>query len=191
MHMHRLIAIPAACLLAAASAQAADYKIDEFHTYASFAIDHFGASVNRGRFDGVSGTVQFDRAARTGKVDITVDATRIASGSTQFDEHLKGADLFNVAQHPTLRFVSDRFVFDKSGKVSRVEGKLTLLGQTHPITLKARQFNCYPNPMAKTEACGGDFEARIDRTRWGMSYGVDIGMPKTVKLTVSIEAFKQ
>ncbi|MDO5288233.1 MAG: YceI family protein [Pseudomonadota bacterium] len=173
-----------------AHAQMAEYKIDPDHTYASFAIDHFGASVNRGRFDQVSGTVQFDRAAQTGKVDILIDTRSIHSGSTRFDEHLKAADLFNTAQHPSMRFVSDRLVF-KGDKLIEAVGQLTLLGKTHPVTLKALQFNCYPNPMAKTEACGGDFEASIDRTQWGMNYAVDMGISKTVKITATIEAFKQ
>ena len=69
--------------------------------------------------------------------------------------------------------------------------QLTLLGQTPPITLRALQFSCYPNRRAKTEACGGDFEAVIDRTQWGMNYLVEIGMPKTVRIGATIEAFKQ
>lgn len=59
------------------------------------------------------------------------------------------------------------------------------------MTLKANQFNCYANPRAKTEACGGDFEAVIDRTRWGMNYLVDRGMPKEVRIGATIEAFRQ
>lgn len=180
----------AALALGAAAAQAADYRIDPEHTYASFAIDHFGASVNRGRFDQVSGTVQFDRAAKTGKVDIRIDTNSIHSGSAKFDQHLKAADLFNTARYPSMRFVSERLVFD-GDKLTEAVGQLTLLGQTHPVTLKARQFTCYPNPMAKTEACGGDFEATIDRTQWGMNYAVDMGISKMVTITATIEAFKQ
>ena len=59
----------------AAHAAPATYKIDDDHTYATFAIDHFGASVNRARFDTVTGTVQFDKAAKAGKIDVTVDVT--------------------------------------------------------------------------------------------------------------------
>ena len=176
--------------LGAAHAEPALYALDADHTYATFAIDHHGASVNRARFDTVTGTVQFDKAAKAGKIDVTVDVKSVYSGSKGFDKHLQAADFFDAAKHPTMRFVSDKLVF-QGDKLVEVPGQLTLLGQTHPVTLKANQFACYPNPLAKTEACGGDFEARIDRTRWGMNYGVDIGMPKTVKLTVSIEAFKQ
>lgn len=187
----------AACLLAtamtlgaAAHAEPATYKIDPHHTYATFAIDHFGASVNRARFDEVSGSVRFDKAARAGQIDITVQVASVYSGSKQFDEHLRAEDLFNAARYPTMRFVSDKLVFE-GDRLVEVPGQLTLLGQTHPMTLKANQFTCYPNPMAKVEACGGDFEAVIDRTQWGMNAMVERGMPKNVKITATIEAFKQ
>lgn len=180
----------AAMGFAAVQAAPADYKIDPDHTNASFAIDHYGASINRARFDELSGTVRFDKAARTGAVDITVPVRTVYSGSKGFDEHLLAPDLFNADAYPTMRFVSDRLVFD-GDRLVEVPGRLTLLGQTHPVTLKAKQFTCYPNRRAKTEACGGDFEAVIDRTQWGMNYLVDVGMPKTVKITATIEAFKQ
>jgi len=192
--MNRLPAsLLAAALTVAASAahaQAATYKIDDDHTYAAFAIGHFGASVNRARFDDASGTVQFDKAAKTGKIDISVAVKSVYSGSKEFDKHLVSADIFDADKHPSLRFVSDKLVF-KGDKLVEVPGQLTLLGKTHPVTLKANQFACYPNPMAKTESCGGDFEAVIDRTQWGVNYGTDFGMPKNVKITATIEAFKQ
>ncbi len=174
----------------AANAEPAVYKIDDDHTYATFAINHYNASINRARFDEVTGSVKFDKAARTGAVDMTVHVRSVYSGSKGFDEHLLNADLFDAAKHPTMRFVSDRLVFD-GDRLVEVPGQLTLLGQTHPVTLKAKQFTCYPNQRAKTEACGGDFEAVIDRTQWGMNYLVDKGMPKTVLITATIEGFKQ
>lgn len=185
-----LLATAFTAAVGTAHAQAATYKIDDDHTYATFAIDHFGASVNRVRFDEVNGTVQFDKAGKTGKIDVSVAVNSLYSGSKEFDKHLVSADIFDGAKHPSLRFVSDKLVF-KGDKLVEVPGKLTLRGQTHPVTLKANQFACYPNPIAKTEACGGDFEAMIDRTLWGVNYGTDFGMPKNVKITATIEAFKQ
>ena len=68
----------AAALLAAAGfaqAQSATYAIDPTHTFVTFEASHFGTSTLRGRFDKKEGTVQFDRAAKTGKVEITIDMT--------------------------------------------------------------------------------------------------------------------
>ena len=60
-----------------------------------------------------------------------------------------------------------------------------------PVTLKANQFNCYVSPMLKREVCGGDFETTIDRTAFGMNYGIDWGFPKNVRLAIQVEAVKQ
>ena len=185
-----LLAVAAATALTAGAAQAANYAIDPTHTFVTFEISHFGATTNRARFDKKQGTVEFDRAAKTGKVDISIDVTSVNSGTPQFDKHLQSADLFDAAKHPTIKFVSDKFSFN-GDKVSEVSGQLTLLGKTAPVTLKATQFNCYDSPMLKREVCGGDFETTIDRTQWGMNYGVEWGFPKNVRLVVQIEAVKQ
>ena len=179
-----------AALLTAGAASAADYAIDPTHTFATFEIDHFGASVNRARFDKKEGTVQFDRAAKTGKVDISLDIASVNTGTAAFDKHLQSADIFNAAQFPKARFVSDKFVFD-GDKVSEVQGQLTLVGKTQPVTLKAKQFNCFQSPVLKREVCGGDFEATIDRTAFGVNYGVDWGFSKNVRLVIQVEAVKQ
>lgn len=185
-----LLAVAAATAMTTGAAQAANYAIDPTHTFVTFEISHFGASTNRGRFDKKQGTVEFDRAAKTGKVDITIDTTSVNSGTPQFDKHLQSPDLFDAAKYPTIKFVSDKFGFN-GDKVSEVTGQLTLLGKTAPVTLKATQFNCYDSPMLKREVCGGDFETTIDRTQWGMNYGVEWGFPKNVRLVVQIEAVKQ
>ncbi|WP_010459868.1 YceI family protein [Acidovorax radicis] len=185
-----LLAVAAATAMTAGAAQAANYAIDPTHTFVTFEIGHFGATTNRARFDKKQGTVEFDRAAKNGKVDITIDTTSVNSGTPPFDKHLQSADLFDAAKHPTIKFVSDKFSFN-GDKVSEVTGQLTLLGKTAPVTLKATQFNCYDSPMLKREVCGGDFETTIDRTQWGMNYGVEWGFPKNVRLVVQIEAVKQ
>ena len=89
-----------------------------------------------------------------------------------------------------MRFVSTKFNFNGKKLVS-VDGKLTLLGKTQPVKLTASKFNCYPNPMLKTEVCGGDFSTTIDRTKWGMNYLVKEGMAKNVRIDIQIEAAKK
>ena len=187
-----IFALAAAATLAAGAvhAELATYAVDPTHTFVTFEISHFGASTNRGRFDKKTGSIEFDRAGKTGKVDLSIDASSVNSGTPQFDKHLKSADIFNAEAHPQIRFVSDKFSFN-GDKVSEVTGQLTLLGKTHPVTLKATQFNCYQSPMLKREVCGGDFETTIDRTQWGMNYGVDWGFTKNVRLVVQVEAVKQ
>lgn len=181
--------VATAVLSTAGIAQAADYAIDPNHTFVTFEVSHFGTSINRGRFDKKEGTVQFDRAAKTGKVDISFESDSVNTGTAAFDRHLKSADFFNVEQFPKARFVSDKWVFD-GDKVTEVQGQFTLLGKSTPLTLRASRFNCYDHPMLKREVCGGDFEGTLDRAAHGMTYGVP-GIPKDVRLLVQVEAVKQ
>ncbi|KKW68732.1 hypothetical protein AAV94_03535 [Lampropedia cohaerens] len=185
-----LTAAAAATFAAMAPAMAATYNIDPTHTFVTFEIDHMGTSTNRGRFDNIEGSIAFDRAAKTGKADITVHINSVDTGTPGFDKHLQSDDIFKAATHPVARFVSDEFVFD-GDTLQAVKGQLTMLGQTHPVTLEAQKFNCYENRMLQgRETCGGDFVATIDRSLWGVDYGMSFGVPKEVKVIVQIEAAK-
>jgi polyisoprenoid-binding protein YceI len=174
----------------AARAESVTYAVDPTHTFANFEIGHMGTSTLRGRFDRKEGSVQLDRAAKTGRVELTIDTTSISTGTAPFDKHLQSKDFFNVAEFPSARFVGDRFVFD-GDKVTEVAGTLTLLGKTLPVTLKATRFNCYTNPIFKREACGGDFETTLLRSQWGMGWGLNLGAPDSVRLLVQVEGIKQ
>lgn len=172
-----------------AAAQSATYTIDPTHTFVTWEALHFGTSTSRGRFDKKEGSVIFDRAGKTGSVDITIDMASISTGVAPFDNHLKSKDFFDVANHPTARFVASGLKFD-GNNVSEVMGTLTMLGRSGPVVLKASRFNCYMNPFVKREACGGDFETTVQRSLWGSSYGLP-GIPDNVRLMVQIEAIRQ
>ena len=182
--------LAATALVGTAHAEVATYSIDPTHTFVTFEVTHFGTSTNRGRFDKKEGTVQFDKAAKTGKVELTLETGSINTGTAGFDKHLQNADFLNSAAFPTAKFVASNFSFNGE-KVSEVAGQLTLLGKTLPVVLKASNFNCYTNPLLKREVCGGDFETSIQRSQWGMGWGINLGVPDTVKLTIQVEAVKQ
>ena len=186
---HTLVAALIAAPMLAAAAPAS-YAIDPTHTSVFFEALHFGTSTNRGRFVKNSGSVTLDKAGKAGQVDLTLDMSGISTGVAPFDKHLQSADFFDVANHPTARFVGERFVFD-GDKVSEVQGQLTMRGKTHPVTLKAQRFGCYDNPMLKREVCGGDFETTIKRSLWGVNWGLNFGQADDVKLIIQVEAVKQ
>ena len=186
-----LLAVMAAIgFSAAAHAESATYAIDPSHTFASWEIAHFATSTNRGRFNKTSGTVTLDKAAKTGSLDVTVDTTSLDTGTAAFTKHISSDEMLNVAAFPTAHFVANKFVFN-GDKVTEVDGNLTLMGKTNPIVLKAQNFNCYMNPMVKREVCGGDFDATIVRSQYGVSYGLNYGFPDNVHLVIQVEAVKQ
>ena len=45
--------------------------------------------------------------------------------------------------------------------------------------------------MLKREVCGGDFETTIQRSQWGITYGLDYGIPDSVRIVIQAEGVKQ
>ena len=63
-----------------------------------------------------------------------------------------------------------------------------MLGQTRPIKLKANRFGCYLSPLIKRQVCGGDFETTVQRSDWGINWGIPFGFENKVRLLVQVEA---
>ena len=182
--------IVAAILASAVPAYAAEtYVIDPGHTIPTYEISHLGFSTQRGRFDGSSGKVVLDRAAKVGSVDITIDAKSLSTGVAKLDQHLRSEDFFNVEKYPAMTFKSDKVNFS-GDQITSVDGKFTLLGVTRPLTLTVAHFKCGQNPIVKKEECGGDATAIIKRSEFGMTKYVP-AVGDEVQLTMPVEAFKQ
>jgi len=179
----------AASGLPVAQAQAPNFAIDPTHTFVNYENGHYGTTTNRGRFSMKDGTLFFDRPGRAGKIEIVIDISSVNTGVDFLNRQIQGKDFFNVADYPTATFKSEQFVFE-GDKVSEVRGQLTLKGQTHPVVLKANKFNCYMNPLVKREVCGGDFETNIQRSQWGVLWGLQFGFEDAVRLLIQIEAIR-
>ena len=184
--------LPFALLLAFdASAAVEHYTIDPNHTYPSFQAPHMaGISFWRGKFARSRGTVTLDRAARTGSLDITIDTTSIDFGHEKMNNHAKSADMFDVEKFPTATYQSSSIDFEGDTPVG-VHGSLTLHGVTKPVFLKIESFKCIMHPVFKREVCGADASAEIDRTDFGISFGVPQSIPTgRITLQIQVEALK-
>jgi polyisoprenoid-binding protein YceI len=175
--------------LACATALAAPvtYVLDPHHTYPSFEADHMGGlSVWRGKFTDTTGKVVYDKEAKTGSIDITVNMDSIDFGMAKMDEHAKSPDIFDVAKYPTAVY-KGRFTKFNGATPTEAEGTLTLHGVTKPVALKIDSFLCKPNPMTKKEVCGADATAHFNRSDFGVNYGDAYGFKMDVKLQIQVE----
>ena len=118
---------------AASAAQAWD--VDPSHSSANFKVRHLMVSHVRGELGPVAGTVWIDDQDVTrSRIDVSIDARKIATRDDKRDEHLRSADFLDVANHPTVTFKSTR-VERAGGDDLRVTGDLTIHGTTRPVTL--------------------------------------------------------
>lgn len=177
-------------ITATAFAAPATYNIDPNHTFPSFETDHMGGlSVWRGKFTKTSGKIVYDREAKSGTVEITVDASSIDTGVPKLDEHARSPDLFDVAKFPTATYKGKLAAFN--GDVpTEVDGTLTLHGVSKPLTLKINQFKCIQHPMLKKEVCGADASGSFNRFDYGLTYGEKYGFQNFLKLQIQVEGVR-
>jgi polyisoprenoid-binding protein YceI len=170
------------------AAAADSYSVDPAHTYPNFEINHLGFSTMHGRFGATHGKVMLDQAAKSGSIDITIDASSIDTGHAKRDAHLKSEEFFNVAKFPTLTYKATKLRFNGE-KLSGADGELTMLGVTKPANLEVTAFNCGPHPMNKKPMCGANATTTIKRSEFGLSTYVP-AVGDEVKITIEIEAMK-
>ena len=185
-------ALAVAAALAAFPAIAADvYVIDPVHSQPQWIARHIGFSNQHGNFGKLTGKVALDRAAKTGAIDVTIDAASIRTYDPRLDAIVKGERFFNVEKFPTITFKSTRVDFD-GDRLVRAEGDLTMLGVSRPVTLTVANLRCGEQAFNKKSMCGAEATTTIRRSEWGMTNGVAIGNPSDeIRLVVPVEAYLQ
>jgi polyisoprenoid-binding protein YceI len=186
--MNRIALASLATLLTpAAFATPVTYILDPHHTYPSFAADHMGGlSVWRGKFTDSSGKVVYDKDAKSGSIEVTVNMSSVDTGYAKLDEHVKSAEVLDASKFPTATF-SGQFTQFNGATPTVAKGTLTLHGVTKPLTLKIDSFMCKPNPMTKKEVCGADASATFNRSDFGITFGDAYGFKMWVKLEIQVE----
>jgi len=182
----------------AAFAAPESFSIDSFHSHPHFQVSHLGGFMNMtGRFDKMSGKIVIDVPAKTGTVDLAIETASVSTGDSDKgprprarDEHLRTPDFFNVAEFPRMTFKGAAARWTGEWPAA-IEGQLTLLGVTKPVTLTVENWKCGPDPrtQGKRYMCGGNASGAIKRSEFGMKFGVGpIG--DEIKLMIGVEAIR-
>jgi len=174
-------------LLLPFTAFGASYTIDPAHTFPYFKISHLGFSTMMGRFNKTEGKLTFDEAKGTGSVEITIDANSVDTAHEKRDKHLRSQDFLNTTEFPTITFKSSKASL-KGGK-GTVEGNITIMGVTKPVTLNVTAIKCGAHPFSKKDMCGFDATAKIKRSDFGVKYGLP-AIGDEMELMFEVEAIK-
>jgi polyisoprenoid-binding protein YceI len=149
---------------------AGTWDIDPVHSDVSFSVRHMMVSKVRGRFGSFSGQIATGEDITGSSVTATIDATSIDTNNEQRDNHIRSADFFDVANHPTWTFVSSALRSDDDELF--LDGELTIKGATRPVTMKLEVEGFGPDAFGGTRA-GFSASTTINRN----DFGVDISMP--------------
>ena len=169
------------------------WTIDPGHADVSFVGRHFMLHKVRGRFTGVSGAVTVSDEPNASSVEVTIDMASVSSGDATRDDHLRSADLFDVAVHPTATFRSTSVAWD--GSTGTVSGDLTIKHVTRPVTLTVDYVGHALDPWGSERAV---FSAHstINREDWGLTWNMaletgGILVSKEIRLEIDVETIRQ
>jgi polyisoprenoid-binding protein YceI len=180
----------AAALFAAGAAQAepVTYVLDPAHTQVAFSFDRFGFNRVLGRFETVAGEVVLDEAnPANSSVRAIVQIASADTGDDTRDGHLRGERWLRADQFPTMEFrsTSVRIVSESRAEVT---GDLTLLGQTHPLTLDVTLNRIAEAPNNQRRTAGFSATGTLSRAAWG-----SVTAPNLIgdAISIQIEALAQ
>lgn len=172
------------------------YDIDASHSSLEFAARHAMVTTVRGRFGEFEGTLRLDGTdpERSGaEVRIAVDS--LDTRSADRDAHLRGADFFDVENHPEITFRSTRAARGKRDGQYVLWGDLTIRGVTREVELDLTYTGSAVDPWDKTRV-GFEGETTVSRKDWGLTWNVALEaggllVSDKVKLTLDIAAVKR
>jgi polyisoprenoid-binding protein YceI len=174
MRLTNLIPAAALVLSAGAALAAEPWAIDKSHAHITFTADHLGFSMVHGQFREFDAEILFDpeNIAAT-ELTVTVNADSVDTFWADRDTHLRGPDFLNVAEHPTITFVSTG-VEQTGENTAVVTGDLTMLGETREVTFDATLNKIGPSPFDASKTIAGfTVTGEIARADFGMTYGGD------------------
>lgn len=144
------------------------YQLDPDHASALFKVDHLGFSTVVGRFDRIEASLEFDaKKPEEAKLDVLITTASLNIHPEALQTELQGSSWFDVETYPQARFTSRKITVlgPDSGKV---EGDLTLHGETKPIALEVKFNGGGNNLLTGAYTLGFSATGTIKRSEFGM-----------------------
>ncbi|NOX22190.1 MAG: YceI family protein [Actinobacteria bacterium] len=168
---------------------AGTWTIDPGHAQVGFVGRHFGLTKVRGRFTDVSGDIVITDNIEDSTVTVDIVVASINSGDQTRDDHLRSEDLFNVAEHPSARFVSTALA--TGGATATLTGDLTIKGVTKSVTLDVEYLGYAKDPWENDRAI---FSAAgiVNREDWDLTWNMVLEtggllVSKEIRLEIEVE----
>ena len=169
------------------------WQIDPDHTDVAFIGRHFMLTKVRGRFTGVTGAIVVAEEPGESTAEVIIDMASVESGSQARDDHLRSADFFDAARHPTATFRGRAARWQ--GTRGLLAGELTIRGITRPVTLQAGYLGHVADPWGGQRAIF-TAEGTLNREDWGLTWNMPLDgggllVSKDIRIEIEAEAVLQ
>src|SRR5215218_5114911 len=147
---------------------AGDYAVDVSHSRLGFSARYAMVTTVRGAFKDFEGTAHVDTAnPAASKVELTIKADSIDTGVADRDAHLRGADFFEIEQHPEITFSSTNV--ERDGDDWTITGDLTIKGITKEIAVEFESTGSARDPFGNLRI-GFEGRTTLSRKDWGLTW---------------------
>jgi polyisoprenoid-binding protein YceI len=170
------------------------FAFDPAHTVVGAVARHLMVSKVRGKFTDVAGSITIAEDPLASKVEVTIKAASIDTGSADRDNHLRSPDFLDVEKYPELTFRSTRVV-KHNGTDFVLAGDLTIRGVTREVELEVEYNGVETSPWG-SQVIAVSATTELDREEFGMTWnaalesgGVLVG--KKLKIEIEVEAIRQ
>lgn len=159
------------------------YKSDNTHAYLAFKYSHADYSVPILMWDNFDVTIDLNaESPESSNVNVSIATDSIDAGSDIWTDKLKGADWFDVENHPTITFTGTNINQAILGN-GTLTGDLTLKGITKPVTLDVKLNKVGEHFRTKAPMFGISATGTMNRA----DFGIDKFMPTGDVVTLQIE----
>jgi polyisoprenoid-binding protein YceI len=168
------------------------YELDPVHSHLGFSVRHMMVSHQRGRFQGVTGTLTLDREDLTrSHVEVAIDTATLDTHNTDRDNHLRSADFFDVANHPKMTFASRKVEVQSDGEL-KLTGDLTIRGTTRSVTLTAEALSAESKDPFGNIKIGTSVTGKLSRKEFGLVWNAvletgGVALADDVKLQLDVQ----
>ena len=170
-------------------ARAADYILEPVHTQILFFCDHLGFSKSQGEFLEFTGSFSFDpEQPEDATAEVIIQTASVDMDNQKWNDHMKNQDFFDVEKFPTMTFKSNQVEVISDG-IMNLHGDLTLLGQTHPVTLEVKHNKSGVHPFSGKYIAGFSAHTTLKRSVFGMTYGLP-ALGDDIEIRLEIEGIK-
>ena len=157
------------------------WVFDKPNSEVRFSWDYLGVARRSGRFTDMDGSLDFTPTEpEAGSIEVVIKTSSIATGSRDLDDALKSSDFFAASAQPRILFRSTG-ISKASEKTGDIQGQLTILGVTRPVTLATTWNFTGEHPLSASNptylgkwVSGFSASTRISRSEFGLKRGIPL-----------------
>ncbi|MEO8085975.1 MAG: YceI family protein [Bacteroidota bacterium] len=172
------------------------WGIDASHSEVGFKVKHLMITNVHGvfrEFDASIYTTAED--FMTVEIDFWLNPASIETGDARRDEHIKGADFFDIEKYKQITFIGN--TYEKTGKEGtfKLFGDLTMKGISKQIKLDVEFGGVMTDPWGNQKA-GFTINGKLNRKDWGLEWNTalesgSVMVGEEISINCEIQLIKQ